>query len=127
MGSRWKIKTSRQRHGDVFLKSNFHKRKYSPVVVVFGVSKSSTYSTNIHQSLPRRNHKKRILIFHATENKGIPGGAAEHWSLLLSLRFYLEETANPPTNQKKKRTNYSKQLSFFFVVSIFFIFVFNFN
>ena len=27
MGSRWKIKTSKQRHGDVFFESNLHKQQ----------------------------------------------------------------------------------------------------
>ena len=43
-------------------------------VCVFGVLKSSMYSSNIHQSLSHRNRKNRIQIFHSTENKEIPGG-----------------------------------------------------
>ena len=90
MGSRWKIKTSRQRHGDVFLKINFHKRKYSPVVVGFDVSKSSTYSTNIRQSLPRRNREKRnsdISLYR--KQKGIPGRTVKKLApFVVSLLFF---------------------------------------
>ena len=90
MGSRWEVKTSTQRHGDVFSESNLRKRKYSPVVVVFGVLKSSTYSTNIRQSLPRRNREKRnsdISLYR--KQKGIPGRTVKKLApFVVSLLFF---------------------------------------